>query len=81
MALDKSLTISSFGCPLHVVLFQVAGWPAGIFSWDVCAFVAHLMYLKVLLKNLFTLVAWRRWCGATSSSKVRSGLTPRGGLC
>ena len=49
MALDKSLTISSFGCPLHVVLFQVAGWPAGIISWDVCAFVAHLMYLKVLL--------------------------------
>ena len=35
MALDKSLTISSFGCPLHVVLFQVAGWPAGIFSWGV----------------------------------------------
>ena len=77
----SSFIVSLVRCPLHVVLFQVARWPAGSFSWDVYALVAHLRYLKVVLSNVPTLVIRRWWCGATSSAKVSSGLTPRVGCC
>ena len=33
------------------------------------------------LLERISLVARRRWCGATTNAKVRYGLTPRGGCC